>query len=350
MKSSLLLISALIPLLAHNALASTTPRIEIWHGEHQQVGHLGSAQPDFNVLGHISEFTQVEQLFWSLNGRGGSPMHFHAFRRLVEDGDFNADIPIARMTSGENTVTITATLRDGQQISNSINVVKKSGQSELPMSIDWSAINAPQAAGQYVDGKWRLTENGLRTDRIGYDRVFLIGDQDWQDYDIRTSVTIHAVDRETTPISGGAGLGLIWRFAGHAVGGHRHFPSAQPKWGYQPFGAIGWLRWPKRHDGSPYLQFYEGGSDKTTNYGEFSYELEQPYALRLRCQTLPDADNGSGVTRYSFKIWVEGEREPQGWTWSHVQTDQHALRKGGFTLLAHHVDATFGNIEIREIK
>ena len=30
------------------------PVMEIWHGEHQKVGHLGEAQDDFNLLGRVS--------------------------------------------------------------------------------------------------------------------------------------------------------------------------------------------------------------------------------------------------------------------------------------------------------
>jgi hypothetical protein len=36
--------------------------IEIWHGEHQRVGHLGDAQDDFNLLGRVRPWQQVDRL------------------------------------------------------------------------------------------------------------------------------------------------------------------------------------------------------------------------------------------------------------------------------------------------
>jgi len=274
-------------------------------------------------------------------------MEFKAYRRLVEDGDFNADIPIDQLMDGENTITLEARTGEGAVIRESLKVNRETGDCQLPFQIRWQEVANPQDVGQYVDGKWRLTEKGLRTAQVGYDRIFLIGNRDWQDYEVRTTLTLHAVPGEDiAPLHGGNGAGILWRFAGHVVGGHRDFPQAQPKWGYQPFGAIGWLRWPRDHSGPPYLQFYPGSSDYSTDYGRFSAELETVYALRLRCATLPDATSGDGVTRYSFKIWLAGEPEPDDWTWQHLQTDPHALRRGGPALLAHHVDLTFGDVTV----
>ncbi len=332
-----------------NAGAQETS-IEFWYGQNQSVGMAGRAQEDFNLLGHIENWTEVDRLFWSINGRYSIPMQFRSYRRLVEDGNFNADIPISWLKAGENSVTINARMKNGRQVESSIRLMKIEGVCPFPTRISWDKVDDPQAVGQAVDGKWQIVSDGLRTGQIGYDRLFLIGDKDWQDYDIRTTVTIHKVPKETSPISGGNGLGIIWRFSGHVVGGFRDFPAAQPKWGYQPFGAIGWLRWPKEKDGPPFLQFYPGSSDRATDYGRFPYSLEMPYSLRLRCETLADAEDGSGVTRYSFKIWPEGQNEPTDWTWVHVQADQHALRRGGVALVAHHVDATFGNVVISAVQ
>jgi len=335
--------------LALGSAQAEDPSIHFWYGDRQSVGHLGQAQNDFNLLGHIENWREVDRLSWSLNGRSSTPLQFRSFRRLVEEGDFNADIPTSWMKPGDNKVTVAALLKDGRQIAESVTVIKSEGDAPLPTAIAWDSVEDLQEVGQAVDGKWWIEENGLRTGQIGYDRLFLIGNVSWQDYDVRTTITIHEVPKETSPLSGGNGLGVIWRFAGHVVGGFRDFPSAQPKWGYQPFGAIGWLRWPKAKDGPPFLQFYPGSSDRATDYGRFPYSLETDYALRLRCETLEDADDGSGVTRYSFKIWLNEEEEPVGWTWIHLQSDQHALRRGGPALVAHHVDATFGNIEVSPI-
>jgi large repetitive protein len=155
-------------------------------------------------------------------------------------------------------------------VERSVVVRKESGSRPLPFRIDWREVKDPQDAGQYVDGKWMLTSNGLRTAQTGYDRVFLLGERTWQDYEVRTSITIHRIPDTASPISGPNGVGIILRFAGHATGGPRHFSSGQPQWGYQPFGSIGWLRWSKNRQGqSPMTQFYPGDSDHAINMAHF---------------------------------------------------------------------------------
>jgi hypothetical protein len=160
-------------------------------------------------------------------------------------------------------------------------------------------------------------------------------------------VKIHEVTPETRPLSGGNGLGVVLRFTGHVIGGPRRFPIAQPKWGYQPFGAIAWLRWKRGDaDGAAFQQFHPGDTKDTANHGKVEVRLGETYVLKALCQTLPDDEQGRGVTRYAFKFWHAATDEPQAWDWEHVQASRDALRHGGVALLAHHVDASFGDISI----
>lgn len=321
------------------------PTIEIWHGDTQRVGHLGDAQNDFNVLGHVESWRDLDTLRYTVNGtQYWTPLSFRAFRRLAVDGDFNADIPIAALKPGENTVAITARFLDGTVRERKLVVRKETGSSPLPCRIEWRKIRDPQDVGQYVDGRWKLESDGLRTVQVAYDRVFLIGDRTWRDYDVRTTITVHSVASETSPHSGTAAVGLILRFAGHVDGGPMHFASGQPKWGYQPFGAIGLLRWKQGPGEPPTKLLFPGEAGKSTEFGPFAFAPERTYAIRMRCETLPDTPAGEGVTRYDFKIWHTTETEPDAWAWQHVQTSRHALRAGGLVLLAHHVDATFGDV------
>ena len=159
------------------------------------------------------------------------------------------------------------------------------------------------------------------------------------------------VSETTGHLSGGnMGVGILFRFTGHINGGHRHFQKMQPKWGYQPFGAITWLEWmrniPVR---PPFTQFYRGDNDMSINHTQFPVEVDATYWMKARCQTLQDQSDGGGVTRYSFKIWRDGEMEPDQWDWQETQVSKHANRKGGVALLSHNVDATFGNIAIISI-
>jgi len=325
--------------------ADAIPAIEIWHGERQRTGHLGDAQDDFNLLGHIAGWRDLDTLGWSLNDRPDIPLNFRAFRRLATDGDFNADIPIARLRPGTNTVKLTARWRDGRSDTRAITIDRGQGSSRLPLLIDWSRVKDPQDVGQYVDGHWLLTPDGLRTAQPGYDRIFLLGERTWRDYEARATIRANRAPAE----SAAAGVGLIMRFTGHVVGGPEHFPSGQPKWGYRPFGAIGWIRWTRGSPAtSPQAQYYPGSKDRPLDLGAVPLQIGVTHAVRMACETLPD-DNGKGVTRYSFKIWPETKPEPEAWTWQRMQTSADALRTGGVALLAHQIDVTFGNIQIQPL-
>ena len=224
---------------------------------------------------------------------------------------------------------------------------RESGDSPLPVRIRWRHVGRPQDVGQIVDGRWRLENGRLRTAQVGYDRIFLVGNRRWRDYEVRTSILVHAVapPDEAFPYSGGHGVGLILRFSGHTTGGPFAFASGQPKFGYLPLGGIALLRWARGvPDRPPLMQFYSG--DGVFRYGEFPVSSGMLLEVRGRCETLPDASGGRSMTRYSFKAWRAGGNEPAEWSWQHVLTSGTALREGGLALLAHHVDASFGDLTI----
>jgi hypothetical protein len=320
-------------------------RITIWHGTEQKVGHLGDGQDDFNLMGHVERPHELLSLQYTLNDGIPVELNFRGYRRLVADGHFNADIPIAALARGSNTIELEGRFLDGSVTRQTVSLAQLSGSSPLPLHVDWSKVADPQAVGQYVDGRWRLGEHGLRPAHAGYDLLFLLGDRTWQDYEITTLVTVHEVARDTGPVSGGNGLGVIMRFAGHVVGGPRRFPVAQPKWGYQPVGAIAWLRWQRGKPDRPAVrQFMRGDVNERADYGAVDVRTGETYVLKALCQTLPDDPQGRGVTRYAFKFWHAAAPEPASWDWEHVQVSEHALRRGGVALVAHHVDASFGDI------
>ena len=327
--------------------------IEIFHGTAQRVGHLGDAQSDFNLMGRVTPPEIVRSLTYSLNGGLPQsltlPIHADGFgdgKRLAANGDFNADIPIQALKVGQNRVDILTTDLKGRTQTTEVKIIRQRGTVSLPVHIHWSEVDDPQDVGQYIDGLWGRQGKGLRVMRSGYDRIFLIGERHWQDYEAMVSIIIHRVDRLTGPRSGPNGLGLIMRFTGHVNGGPREFPVAQPKYGYQPFGAIGWLRWTDGPESPPQKQFYRGDNDNRTDHGSFSLMLEKAYVMKMRCETLPDTPKGLGVTLYSWKMWPTGEVEPSVWAWQITQTSEHALRQGGIALLAHHVEATFGDLSV----
>ena len=332
---------------------SEVPIVEVFHGESQRVGHLGLAQPDFNLMGRVTPARAVRRVTYSVND--GEPTELsvgngrHGFgdgRRLGSSGDFNADIPIESLLPGPNRVKLAVTSRGNDPVETEVLLNRETGASPLPVDVIWRDLDNPQDVGQYVDGRWLLDSEGLRTAETGYDRLFLLGDTAWRDYELSVPVKIHRVDSQTGPNSGANGLGIIMRFAGHVNGGPRNFAVGQPKWGYQPFGAIAWLRWISGSAHAPVRQFYRGDGDSTINFGEFPVVQGLWYRIKVRAESLPEEQPGMGSTRYSFKIWREDESEPNEWDWQTIQESLHALRRGGAALVAHHVDVTFGDIAI----
>ena len=341
-------------------------QLSVWHGLAQRVGHLGPAQADFNVLGNVSSVGTISSLTYNLNGGLYQTLTLGPdAKRLEATGDFNADIPIALLQTGLNVVTIRAETISGLETTVDVNLtLEVDGGYTLPATIAWSDVSDPQDVGQYVDGQWQLDGEGLRISQTGYNRIFLLGEDNWQDYEILVPITINEV------LANGAGLGFIMRFAGHVVGGHRNWPVAQPKWGYQPFGGIGWLRWPSGVGGDPVMQFYHGDFDVIDDFGVAAKMVDDPtlipfgaeehtkafgqakvdvgltYLMRMRCETQPDAVNGDGVTLYSWKVWESGTQEPVGWDFQVTQESEFALREGGVALVAHFVDATFGDVQV----
>lgn len=327
------------------ASPAAEPRLEIWHGTTQRV--VGEAQPDFNLMGHVHPPDELLSLTYAVEDGIPVEMNTRAYRRIARAGDFNADIPLDQLRPGPNRVVLAAHFAGGTRLGDTVLIHRQIGSPSLPFHIDWSDTPDPQTVGQFVDGRWRAGPAGLTVVEPGYDRIFLVGSRDWQDYDVRVPITIHQVLPETSPLSGGNGVGIILRFAGHVIGGPGRFPISQPKWGYQPFGAIGWLRWRKGHpDEAPALEFYPGDSNARLSHGQHPVELGRTSIIRMDCTTLPDAPGEVGVTRYRFRIWPEGAPEPEDWAWEQIQASPHALRRGGVALLAHHVLATFGDVAI----
>ena len=329
--------------------------IHLWYGNEQRVGHLGVAQDDFNLLGDVEDPSFLTSLTCSVNGHfpewhlqvGSRPDGYGDGRRLARTGHFNADIPIDVLRPGENVITLTARFKENIDPVQLIAYVERErGSYSMPTIVDWERTDNAQDAGQCVDGNWGIQEGGLRTLHTGYDRVFLIGEKDWRDYEVNTRVTIHRVDDQTGLHSGGDGLGILHRFQGHVIGGPRNFPPNQPKWGYQPFGAITWLRWMNGHDQDPDIQFYRGDGDGMAKHGTFSPETETTYHLKARCTTLPESSEEMGLSQYQFKIWEMDTDEPEDWAFEATQESATALQTGGCVLLAHHVDVTFGNVVV----
>jgi uncharacterized repeat protein (TIGR02543 family) len=311
----------------------TMPDIEVWYGSHQAFGHLGNPQQWVNILGNVSDPDGMASLTYSLNGGPESLLSMGPdTRRLASEGDFNVDIAYTDLDSGLNQVVITATDNLNSQTVETVTVEYVSGNVwPEPYSIDWSSAASIQDVAQVVDGLWSLEADSVHPDIPGYDRLIAIGDMDesWDDYEVTVPVTIHEVDMDTGPVSGGPGLGILMRWTGHT---DSPVSGWQPKSGWNPFGAIGWWRWSSPDSAT--LQFYQTGISQS-----FVPTLEVRYIFKMRVESVP----GQGGL-YSLKVWEDdGQPEPSAWN---LIAGSSNLAYGSFMLLAHHVDASFGDVTV----
>jgi hypothetical protein len=257
-------------------------------------------------------------------------------RRLAGPGDFNADILYTSLLPGPNSVVLKSA--DTQGHVSLVNVtVNYAGNPApaLPFLIDWSSVTNLMDVAQIVDGPWELTAAGPRPTVREYDRLLAFGDVTWQDYEVTVPVTVVSVDTAggyPFPSNGPVvGLGLRWQ-------GHTAVDSIQPEWGFWPVGAYSWHRW--RPDGTQRYEFRAQNLPDHNLAGQML--LNTTYVFKMRVESQP---NGHG--RYSFKSWQQGTPEPA--TWMFEFTAVSDLPTGAVVLIAHHVDAVFGDVTVNSI-
>ncbi len=198
-------------------------------------------------------------------------------------------------------------------------------------------INIADVA-QVVDGEWELTPAGVRTAERYYDRVIAFGDESWRDYEVATTITVHAVtppkqDPNTTRVTHAA---IALRWPGHDADGK------QPSVKWHPLGATAEFR--LGHD----LQqcrwrIFDGKRDfYVESTRRRAIEFGKPYRMKHRVETLE-----CGTSRYRVKLWPDDEPEPEAWDLERFETGD--LISGSALLIAHHSDVTFGNVSVVSI-
>ncbi len=313
--------------------------IKLWYGDHQSFGHLGGhPQRWVNLLGEVSPGSEIRSIWYRLNGGALLPLSFREDRkRLAKTGDFNVEILRSQLQPGENRVEIVATSVGGVTIRTdaTIEYIPDPGGWPLPYSIDWSQVSRISDAAQVVDGEWELTPAGVRTARRYYDRVLAFGDASWTDYEVSTTVTIHALTApKTGPNSTNVThVAIASRWPGHDPDGNQPTVKWHPLGATAEFRLGGGLqncRW-RIFDGQ---RAYHVESDRRRQLA-----FETPYRMKHRVETLAD-----GRTRYRVKLWAADESEPEAWDFERFEPDD--LESGSALLLAHHSDVTFGNVEV----
>jgi hypothetical protein len=250
---------------------------------------------------------------------------------LENAGDFNIDLNWTTLTEGAHTVIITATDGGGNITNKTVTVNYDAGNLwPLPYTADWNTLaddgddTTPdpsiQTIAQVVDGKWSVDNGVISTSEPGYDRLVALGDENWDDYRVKVPVTINS-----TP--GGFGTGLLFRWNGHT---DTPVSCSQPKCGYLPLGAIGWIRNGK-------IEFYNTGVSQS-----FAVQTGTTYWFLMEVESMV------GGPTYRLKVWEDGTSEPATWNLEH-QESPGSPASGSLLLISHQADAEFGTVEITPV-
>lgn len=319
--------------------------ISLWYGTEQSFGNIGHPQAQINVLGNIRTDSVGITAYYMLNDAQekhvltlGSDLH-----RLAAHGDFNIEIYRNELRKGKNLVRIYV-VKDKTVLASKEITLNYNPETEwpLPYSVNWAEVKDIQDVIQVVDGHWKITPQGIRTQDVYYDRVLAIGDTSWRNYEVTTTVTFHGY---TPPEEGPptynvshAALATLW--PGHDK------DSLQPNRKWHPLGATAEFRITHGYKDCRWRIFDGDNFYKEQKEDQYRNIVEGlPYGMKHRVQDLPD-----NSVQYSVKLWEASREEPKEWDFQAVETSKKKHLGGSCLLIAHNTDVTFGNVDIIPLK
>jgi hypothetical protein len=323
---------------AGNPASTAPPQVNLWYGNYQTFGANGVPQQWVNILGNVTSPVGIAMLTYSLNGAPDVNLNWGPTNpRLVEAGDFNADIDYALLWPGLNKVIITATdyLNQATQQTVSIN----NGATQLASDVGDFTVDFRQVTNatlqnwvQIVDGIWDVgLDYRIRTTQTGYDRAFLIGDTNISgSYDVTTEFVLHGYDSE------GWAFGAASGWLGHTLDNYGYPDPSQPYIGH-PFPAWGVIGTDSTGTDSyriytNFVPLYE--TELSDNNTAPAVGLETPYMYHYRVTA-----NSDGLTSHnSLNVWPKGTTEPTQWM---VEADT-PTQAGSILFDAHNVDVSIG--------
>lgn len=319
--------------------------IDVWYGNQQSFGTPGDPTPYINIPGNVSPADGVSSLKYSLSGGAFQSLSLGPdLRRLQAPGDFNIDILHSALLNGPNQVIIRATNGAGTNFYDTVQVNYSAGNTwPSSYAVNWSSASSIQSVAKVLDGLWSINQGSsvIRPVQLGYDRLVAIGEETWTNYEVTAPITIHRIDSAGyAPPSNGAAIGFILRWPGHTD----NPPSTagrQPKSGYLPLGAFPCYTYNTTGEKLKLI-----GNDLQTLSEDNSGRVLQMgtrYFFKARVETVP----GVGP-RYLFKVWQDNIPEPGFWDLT-GQDSFSDPQQGCLLIVAHHVDASIGNITVNQM-
>lgn len=331
------------------------PEVRFWYGDEQTFGAIGHSNPLVNIVGSIRPAAQAVNIWYRLNGEKprqlvtGPDLH-----RLARSGDFNVEIERSRLKPGRNTLRITLHDLWGRKRTADLLINYDAGKSwPLPYRVNFRQVTDLQSVVDVIDGKWDLTPDGVRTAEPYYDRTFAFGDDTWKDVELHAVLLFH---RHFVDFEGRARTGPPYLSHAHASFNMRWagFPDdgTVPRRAWQNLGCLVALRrdLAQANAGSYWWMHYgyarqgvRAKRSEMTRDNRLQIDLNRPCHYRMRAETV-----GEGVTRYSTRLWMDGDPEPA--QWQMVGTDfAETVPAGSIVFVVHHSDVTLRSIEVTDL-
>lgn len=338
--------STIAPTTTTTAASNVASTITIWHDDTPAFGQLGVPQTFVNVIGNVSDPDGVAQVeyrlrsgAWVAMGLGPDP------RRLSNAGDINIDLAVANLNSGNNKLEIRVTDSTGDRTTRTLQVNWTPNRTwALPTTISWSGDLAAKA--QPVDGHWRTSGGRLTNIDVEYDRIVVVGDQSWTDYEVEVPVSIGAISPNANESpSNGPGVGIALRWQGHT---NTVVPNSQPLVGFLPdgsnnpsFGAI--LFWRDERMRLPAFEMYDEQNGVMALDRSVTMLQGTDYIFKAQVE-------GFAPVKYRWKVWKASDPEPTGWM---IEQDSTGFatdpRSGSIALIAPELVASFGTVTVRPL-
>ncbi len=314
------------------------PVIDVWYGDRQVFGRAGVPQQWVNIVGRVSDDDEVVQVTYTIDG--SEPIRLRrgpTEQRLSASGDFNVELGFAQLAAGEHEVELKAIDSDGNFSTRTVTLVIERGEGLLlPHSITWS--DAPASlndVAQVVDGNWTVEADGTaRLLETGYDRMIAVGDRRWTEYEVVFPVVVHDVDPAGFDPAGKPNLGVVVGWEGHHAEDDK-----KPAVGLWPSTGAAGISWESLERSR--LTVRANGGSPSDSAAPAEFPLGTEVWMRVRVERVGDTSS------ISAKTWLDGDEEPAGWDAEVTGADDTV--SGSIAILAHHVDASIGDILVEPL-